>query len=65
MASLVLRIFSALGFTELTIHPTSGVILEATNLTILNFLLLRFGPMKEERLVQVLMCTQVCSDEFL
>jgi UDP-N-acetylglucosamine--dolichyl-phosphate N-acetylglucosaminephosphotransferase len=40
--------------------PTNGVVLEATNLTILNFLLLRLGPMNEKKLVQVLICTQVC-----
>jgi len=39
--------------------PSNGVVLEATNLTILNFLLLRLGPMNEKKLVQVLMCTQV------
>jgi UDP-N-acetylglucosamine--dolichyl-phosphate N-acetylglucosaminephosphotransferase len=61
LSVLVLRIFAALGLTELTIHPTSGVILEATNLTILNFFLLRLGPLSEKRLVQVLMTTQVRS----
>lgn len=35
------------------------VITEATNLTILNVLLLRLGPMTEKRLVQVLIATQV------
>ena len=33
--------------------------MNSTNLTILNFFLLRLGPMSEERLVQVLMCSQV------
>ncbi|KAH7885369.1 glycosyl transferase family 4-domain-containing protein [Phlebopus sp. FC_14] len=59
LASLILRIFSSLRLTELNIHPSNGTILEATNLTILNFLLLRFGPMSEKRLVQVLMAVQV------
>lgn len=59
LATLVLRIFAALGLTELTLHPKNGRILEATNLTILNFFLVRFGPMSEKRLVQVLMATQV------
>ena len=59
LAILVLRIFSTFGLTELTIDPKNGRILEATNLTILNFFLVRFGPMTEKRLVQVLMGTQV------
>jgi len=54
-----LRTMSALGLTELTVHPTTGRIFESTNLTILNFLLLRFGPMNEKRLVQVLIAVQV------
>lgn len=58
-ATLVLRAFALLGLTELTTHPTTGAVLEATNLTILNFFLLRLGPLSEKRLVQVLMATQV------
>jgi UDP-N-acetylglucosamine--dolichyl-phosphate N-acetylglucosaminephosphotransferase len=37
-----------------------GTILEATNLTILNVLLLRLGPMREKRLTQALITVQVC-----
>ncbi|KAF9454763.1 N-acetylglucosaminephosphotransferase [Macrolepiota fuliginosa MF-IS2] len=59
LTTYVLRILAALGLTELTVHPTSGMVLEATNLTILNFFLIRFGPMNEKRLVQVLMCSQI------
>jgi len=59
LASHVLRIYATLGLTELTAHPASGLILEATNLTILNFFLVRLGPMNEKRLVRVLMCSQV------
>lgn len=59
MASTILRILSTLGLTELTLHPKTGVILESNNLTILNFFLLRLGPMNEKRLVQVLMSSQV------
>lgn len=57
---LILWIFSALGLTKLKFHPSSGTIVEATNLTILNFLLIHFGPMNEKRLVQTLMSVQVC-----
>lgn len=59
LATLILRIFSALGLTDLTLHSGNGQILEATNLTMLNFLLVRFGSMTEKRLVQLLMVTQV------
>ncbi|EGN98415.1 hypothetical protein SERLA73DRAFT_183415 [Serpula lacrymans var. lacrymans S7.3] len=59
LTTLVLRTLSTLRLTELTIHATTGNVLEATNLTILNFFLLRLGPMNEKRLVQTLMCTQV------
>lgn len=62
LTTYVLRILAAIGLTELNVHPTSGIILEATNLTILNFFLVRFGPMNEKRLVQVLMCSQVCEN---
>lgn len=63
LATLILRLFSTFGLTHLTIDPARGRILEATNLTILNFLLVRFGPMTEKRLVQVLMATQVSAIE--
>ncbi|KAI6044703.1 glycosyl transferase family 4-domain-containing protein [Pisolithus marmoratus] len=56
---LILRIFASLRLTKLKSHPSSGTIIEATNLTILNFLLLNFGPMNEKRLVQTLMTVQV------
>jgi len=59
LSTLVLRTLAVLGLTELTIDPNTGVITNSTNLTILNFLLLRLGPMNEERLVQVLICSQV------
>jgi len=59
LSSAVLRTLAALGLTELTEHPDTGTILEANNLTILNWFLLRLGPMNEKRLVQVLMCSQV------
>ncbi|KAF8673873.1 hypothetical protein AX14_005310 [Amanita brunnescens Koide BX004] len=56
---LVLRTFAALGLTELTIHATNGTILESSNLTILNFFLVRFGPMTEKKLVKVLIWSQI------
>lgn len=59
LTTFVLHLFSAFGLTELTLHPKTGNILEANNLTILNFFLLRLGPMNEERLVKVLMYSQV------
>jgi hypothetical protein len=59
LTTFILHLFSAFGLTELTLHPKTGNILEANNLTILNFFLLRLGPMNEERLVKVLMGSQV------
>ncbi|KAJ7644064.1 UDP-N-acetylglucosamine-dolichyl [Roridomyces roridus] len=64
LASVILRILATLGLTELTTHPTNGTILEANNLTILNYFLLRLGPMNEKRLVQVLMCSQIAGSLF-
>jgi hypothetical protein len=59
LSTLVLRVLSLLGLTELTTHPKTGVISECTNLTILNVFLVRLGPMNEKRLVQTLISTQV------
>ncbi|KAI0036492.1 N-acetylglucosaminephosphotransferase [Vararia minispora EC-137] len=59
LSTFVLRIFEALRLTELTTHPQTGVILEATNLTILNFLLVKLGPMNEKRLTQTLIGIQI------
>ncbi|KAF9077584.1 UDP-N-acetylglucosamine-dolichyl [Rhodocollybia butyracea] len=59
LTSSVLRILAILKLVDLTTHPSTGVILETTNLTILNFFLVRLGPMNEKRLVQVLMCSQI------
>ncbi|KAF7422804.1 tunicamycin resistance protein [Pleurotus ostreatus] len=59
LTTFILQIFSVLGLTVATPHPKTGLIHETTNLTILNFLLVRLGPMSEKRLVQVLMCVQV------
>jgi len=57
--TVLLRTLSTFGLTDLTTHPTTNNILDANNLTILNFLLLRLGPMTEKRLVRVLMYVQV------
>jgi UDP-N-acetylglucosamine--dolichyl-phosphate N-acetylglucosaminephosphotransferase len=59
----VLRTFAALGLTELTTHSTNGSILESSNLTILNFFLVRFGPMNEKKLVKVLIWSQVSTGD--
>ncbi|KAG7088555.1 hypothetical protein E1B28_012537 [Marasmius oreades] len=58
LTTFVIRVFSALGLVKMTTDPKTGSILEVTNLTILNFFLVRLGPMTEKRLVQVLMCSQ-------
>lgn len=58
LSAVVLRVLAGLGCTELTTLP-DGKILEATNLTLFNVLLLRFGPMREKRLTQALIAVQV------
>ena len=62
--SSTLQLLSLLGLTRLTKHPKNGQILEATNLTILNWLLVRLGPMTEKQLVKVLCATQVAGSVF-
>ncbi|TEB39906.1 UDP-N-acetylglucosamine-dolichyl [Coprinellus micaceus] len=59
LTTLILRVFSTLGLVELTVHPKDGTILETTNLTLFNTLLVRLGPMNEKRLNQLLIVTQV------
>ena len=59
LATLVLRVFSALGLVELTVDERTGTIVSTTNLTILNVFLLRLGPMREDSLTRVLIATQV------
>lgn len=54
-----LQLLSLLGLVRLTKHPKTGQIFETSNLTILNWLLIRLGPMTEKQLVQVLCVTQV------
>lgn len=60
LATLVLKAFSVLGLAEIKVDPKTNMITECTNLTILNFFLVRLGPMNEKRLVQVLIASQVC-----
>lgn len=59
LAALILRVCSTLGFVQLAEDPKTHEITETTNLTILNFFLLRFGPMREDSLVKVLISSQV------
>lgn len=61
LTEITLRTLAGLGLTELTTDPKTGNILKSNNLTILNFFLLRLGPMTEKQLCQVLMLTQVCA----
>jgi UDP-N-acetylglucosamine--dolichyl-phosphate N-acetylglucosaminephosphotransferase len=58
LSTVVLRVLAVLGLTELTTLP-DGTILEATNLTLFNVLLLRLGPMREKCLTQALIAVQV------
>jgi UDP-N-acetylglucosamine--dolichyl-phosphate N-acetylglucosaminephosphotransferase len=58
LSTVVLRVLEGLGCAELTTLP-DGTILESTNLTLFNVLLLRLGPMREKRLTQSLIVIQV------
>lgn len=58
-ANLILSFLSLLGLTRLTHHPETKTILSATNLTILNAILVVRGPMSEERLVSECMALQI------
>ncbi|KAF8574895.1 N-acetylglucosaminephosphotransferase [Ramaria rubella] len=62
LTTTTLKVFSLLRLTRLTIHPTTGQVLSATNFTILNFLLVHVGPVSEQGLVLMMMGIQVaCS----
>ncbi|KZT42663.1 UDP-N-acetylglucosamine-dolichyl [Sistotremastrum suecicum HHB10207 ss-3] len=60
LSVLVLKILSYLRLTKLTVNPTTGSITSCTNLTILNVLLLVFGPTREESLTRRLIAVQIC-----
>ena len=62
--SSILQLLSLCGLTCLTKHPKTGQILEATNLTIFNWFLVRLGPMTEKQLVKVLCATQMAGSVF-
>ena len=62
LTTMTLKTFSKLGLTQLTTHPTTGQILSATNLTILNLLLVHVGPMSERGLVILMMSVQVSGE---
>lgn len=58
LTALILKIFSVFGFIEVGVNKETGKT-ETTNLTILNVFLVRLGPMREDKLVKVLISTQV------
>ena len=58
LTAVVLRVFSTLGLIEVSVNAETGRT-ETTNLTILNVFLVRLGPMREDKLVKVLISTQV------
>ncbi|KAF8527515.1 N-acetylglucosaminephosphotransferase [Hysterangium stoloniferum] len=62
LTTLILKIFSLLRLTRLITHPKTGVILSATNLTILNVILINVGDLSERTLVIIMMGIQTgCS----
>jgi UDP-N-acetylglucosamine--dolichyl-phosphate N-acetylglucosaminephosphotransferase len=58
LASLILKTLALLRLVKLT-TDNKGTITSTTNLTILNALLVMFGPMTEPTLVKLLIATQV------
>jgi len=48
-----LQLLSLIGLTRLTKHPETDRVLEVTNLTILNWFLVRLGSVTEKQLVKV------------
>lgn len=54
----LLFLFERLGLVRLSRSPT-GALTTTTNLTLLNLILIRVGPMREDRLVQWVMGIQV------
>ena len=58
LAAIILKVLSGLGFIRVATNKETGL-LETTNLTILNVFLVRFGPMREDTLVKVLISSQV------
>lgn len=58
LTAIILKVLSGLGFIRVATNKETGL-LETTNLTILNVFLVRFGPMREDTLVKVLISSQV------
>jgi UDP-N-acetylglucosamine--dolichyl-phosphate N-acetylglucosaminephosphotransferase len=56
---LILTILSKLNITKLTTDSTTGKILKSTNFTILNSLLVIFGPLREDELFAKMMQVQI------
>lgn len=61
LSTLILRVFALLRLTSLSTHPKTGEIVTATNLTILNCLLVNLGPMHEKTLLKAMMSVQASS----
>ncbi|KTW28059.1 hypothetical protein T552_01921 [Pneumocystis carinii B80] len=58
LCRIILKIFSKLGFVRLKIDPITKEIQGTTNLTIINFLLVRLGPRREDKLTIIIMGIQ-------
>jgi len=62
LAMLILKTLSALRLVKLSVSEKGHQ--EVTNLTILNVFLVQLGPMREDTLVKVLICSQVAGSVF-
>jgi len=58
---LILKVFSLFGVIRLTTDSKTGKVMESTNFTILNTILVNLGPLTEKALVCVVMCLQLGS----
>ena len=59
LTTVILKVLAALRLTRLEIHPRTHVILSATNLTLLNAILVFVGPMREATLTSCVIVLQV------
>ena len=66
LGSIFLRIFKLLHIVDVEIHAKKGEseeYVQVNNMTLINFIILVFGPLHEKSLVKLLLLTQVgCSD---
>ncbi|QSL66154.1 hypothetical protein MERGE_000529 [Pneumocystis wakefieldiae] len=58
LCTIILKTFSKLGFVRLKVDPATKEIQGTTNLTVINFLLVRLGPKREDKLTIIIIGIQ-------